>query len=493
MFETAELGRKVAKEDFETQLPSLRAQLIQTQLAIKAARLPVVVIVGGVDGAGKGEVVHHLNEWLDPRGVDTFSFWRMSEEECERPPGWRFWQTLPARGRIAVLFGAWYSDPMTRRVQGEIGEGDLDRELARIASLERMLADDGTLLIKFWFHLSKRAQRRRLRHLEDDHRRHWRHLAADWRHHKRYDRLTRVHERAIRQTDLGHAPWHLVESADARYRDLTAGRILLETIQQRLAQRTSPRTGPRPKAPDPVVRRTSVSILDQVDLTRSLPRKRFEARLGKLQGRLNGLAWEAFERKVSTVLVFEGWDAAGKGGAIRRVTEAIDARLYRVVPVAAPTADDLAHHYLWRFWRQLPRAGTVLVFDRSWYGRVLVERVEGFARPEEWMRAFGEINDFEQQLVEHGIVLAKFWIHISKDEQWRRFQKRHAIPYKNYKITAEDWRNRRKWAAYEAAVNEMVARTSTDSAPWTLVAGNDKRFARIQVLQTLCRRLRQAL
>jgi AMP-polyphosphate phosphotransferase len=493
MFETAELGRKVSKEEFEAQLPTLRAQLLQTQLAIKAARRPVVVIVDGVDGAGRGEVVHHLNEWLDPRGVDTLSFWRTSEEERERPPYWRFWRTLPARGRIAVFFGAWYSGPMLQRARNEMGDAGLDRELARIASLERMLADDGTILIKFWFHLSERAQRERLEGSADDRHRYGRRLVNGGARPERHNRLARVAERTLRQTDLGHAPWHLVEATDRRYRDLTAGRIVLESIRQRLALATGVHAGNRPKARGTAVRRTTVTVLDHVDLDQSISKREFEERLEKYQSRLSELAWRAFERKVPTVLVFEGWDAAGKGGAIRRVTEAIDARLYRVVPVGAPTGEELAHHYLWRFWRELPRAGTVVIFDRSWYGRVLVERVEGFARPEDWMRAYGEINDLEQQWVDHGVVVAKFWIHISRDEQLRRFRKRHQVAYKNYKITPEDWRNRRKWAFYEAAVNEMVARTSTGLAPWTLVAGNHKRFARIQVLKTVCRRLEQAL
>jgi polyphosphate kinase 2 (PPK2 family) len=189
----------------------------------------------------------------------------------------------------------------------------------------------------------------------------------------------------------------------------------------------------------------------------------------------------------------EGWDAAGKGSAIRRMTRAMDAALYRVIPVAAPTEEEKSRHYLWRFWRDLPRPGKMVIFDRSWYGRVLVERVEGFATEPEWRRAYAEINDFEEQLAEHGIVLRKFWLHISKEEQARRFEERRLTPYKKYKFTEEDERNRAKWDKYTTAVDEMLERTSTDLAPWHIVPANDKRFARIAVLREVCKGLKQGL
>ena len=193
------------------------------------------------------------------------------------------------------------------------------------------------------------------------------------------------------------------------------------------------------------------------------------------------------------ILALEGWDAAGKGGAIRRVTHALDARMYRVIPIAAPTDEERAHHYLWRFWRHLPRLGRITIYDRTWYGRVLVERAEGFASEAEWMRAYKEINEFEEQLTEHGIVLVKYWLHISADEQLERFKERETAPWKQYKITPEDYRNREKMNLYEQAASDMIARTSTEFSPWTLVEANDKRYARIKVLRTLCDRLDAAL
>ena len=494
MFEAAEVGHKLSKQEYAEQLPKLRAELLQAQFLLKKANIPVVIIVSGVDGAGKGEVIHCLNEWLDPRGVHTQAFGTPSDEEQERPAYWRFWRVLPARGRMGIFFGSWYSAPMTERVFGNIHGAQLDRALERVSLFERMLAEDGALILKFALHLSKKAQRQRLKDLAKNPETHWRILPTDWKHHKLYGKFTRTAERVIRQTDTEKAPWFVVEAEDWRYRNLSVGRILLESIQARLEKpgRVAP-SKTKVSAPARAAPRDLVTILDRVDLTRTISEEEYKKRLAKYQARLSPLVWKANEQKISNVVVFEGWDAAGKGSSIRRVTEAIDPRFYRLIPIAAPTDEERAHHYLWRFWRHLPRAGTFTIFDRSWYGRVLVERVEGYAPADEWKRAYSEINDFEEQLVEHGIVVTKFWIHISKDEQLRRFKKREAIAYKRYKITEEDWRNREKWNAYEEAVNEMVARTSTAAAPWTLIAGNDKKGARLQILKTLTEHLRRAL
>ncbi|MBU6402936.1 MAG: polyphosphate:AMP phosphotransferase [Verrucomicrobia bacterium] len=489
MFEAAELGRKISKKVFEQQLPKLRSRLLEAQFRLKSTPLPVIVLISGVDAAGKGEVVHRLTEWLDPRGVQTHTFRDVSDEERERPDYWRFWRALPARGRIGILFGSWYSGPIVQRVYGEIKNSKLDRTLDRIAFFEEMLVKDGAILIKLWLHLSRKEQRKRLKALERDPETRWRVLPTDWKHFKLYDRFAEIDERVIRHTDAGSAAWHLIEATDHRYRDLTAGRIILEALEQGLKQWREAAAQNRHHAPATRPPKRGVTILSRVDLNQALSPRDYKRQLQKCQAKLNQLTWAACAKHRSSVVVFEGWDAAGKGSAIRRVTAAIDPRLYHIVPIAAPTDEERAHHYLWRFWRHLPRAGRVAIFDRSWYGRVLVERVEGFAAEPEWGRAYLEITDFEEQLVEHGIILTKFWLHVSKEEQLRRFKERQDIPYKRYKITEEDWRNRSKWDAYSAAVNEMVARTSTEFGPWTLVAGNDKKFARIQILKTLCRRL----
>jgi polyphosphate:AMP phosphotransferase len=490
MFASAELGQSLSPQRYEAELPALRAKLLQAHLDLRGRKFPVIVIVSGADGSGKGELVHRLNEWLDPRGVETHAFWELSDEERERPPFWRFWRALPGRGRIGILFGSWYTQPIIARVFGDTKRSELDSALDRIANFEQMLADDGALIIKLWLHLPKQVQKKRLKKLEAEGR-----LAPDdWKHFKLYARFAKVSERALRRTDTGTAPWHVIEATDRRFRELAAGTILLNALQSRLEQvvgaATGKKTAPEATAPRPEV---GGSILDHVDLSPRLTADEYERQLEKQQAALSKLAWAARAKQRAMVLVFEGWDAAGKGSAIRRVTQAIDPRLYRVVGIAAPTDEERAHHYLWRFWRQLPRAGFTTIFDRSWYGRVLVERVEGFARPEEWSRSYHEINEFEEQLVEHGIVVNKFWLHISPQEQLRRFKERQTVAYKRYKITDEDWRNRKKWDDYKSAVEEMVARCGTEYAPWTIVAANDKLFARIQILKTIVQRLRAVL
>ncbi|GDY19325.1 polyphosphate:AMP phosphotransferase [Verrucomicrobiota bacterium] len=490
MFEAAELGRSVSKEDYEAKVPKLRAGLLEAQFRLRSSKLPVIIIVTGADGAGKGDVVHRLNEWLDPRGIDTQAFWLTSDEESERPPYWRFWRVLPARGRIGVFFGSWYTRPIVRRLAGKLKNRELDAELDRIAGFERMLAEDGAVIIKLWLHLSVEEQARRFRDVEKNPEKHWRILPTDWHSPKLHSRFREISERAVRHTDSAVAPWQVVEAGDDRYRDLTVGQIVLSALRAALKQKVM--HGPKVTAKR-TPRAAGVSVLDRVDLSQALAEDDYARKLEKYQTKLNRLTWAAYEKRRSMVLVFEGWDAAGKGSSIRRVTEAIDPRLFRIFPVASPTDEERAHHYLWRFWRHLPRAGMIRIYDRSWYGRVLVERIEGYAREDEWKRAYHEINDFEEQLVEDGMVLGKFWLHISKEEQLRRFKQREEVSFKRYKITPDDWRNRAKWDQYSAAVNEMVRRTSTKSAPWTLVAGNDKKFARIQILKTICKSLEEAL
>jgi polyphosphate:AMP phosphotransferase len=497
MFETAELGRSVGKEEFEAEVPKLRLGLLEAQRELQKAGVPVIVLLAGADGAGKGETVKRVLEWLDARGLDTHAFVAPTDEERERPRWWRYWMRLPPRGRIGIFFGSWYSEPLVERAFGRLSRARYDRMLSEIAFFEQMLAEDGALVVKLWIHLSKKGLRKRLRRLEDDPATRWKVTKADWKHFRKYDRYIEASEHAIRRTDTIHAPWLLVEATDERYRDLMAGRTLLERFRSRLGPTVPERRAVAPAgspAPPPAVsKEASLTILDRVDLGRKLAPEPYARRLESAQGRLGRLVRAAFEKKRSTVVVFEGWDASGKGGNIRRITAAMDPRTFRVISIAAPTDEEKAHHYLWRFWRHVPRAGYVTLYDRSWYGRVLVERVEGFARPAEWSRAYLEINDFEHQLVSHGVVLAKFWLHLDPKEQLRRFQERETVAWKRHKIGPEDWRNREKWKLYADAVSDMVARTSTAEAPWTLVAANDKRWARVRVVESLCARLEKAL
>lgn len=489
MFESADLEHKVSKEEYKREEPALREALLNAQFDLGTTRkFPVLIIIGGVDGAGKGETVNLLNEWMDPRHIVTLAFGEPSDEEAARPPMWRFWRNLPSRGKIGIFFGSWYTEPIVNRVLGNLNDADLQESLDEILRHEKMLTDEGVLLLKFWFHLSKDQQRKRLKSLESDPKTRWRVTREDWRRFKVYDRFREVSEHALRETSTANAPWIIIPGADRRFRSLTAGRILLDQLKTRLAE---DKKSVRSEAALAMPQLDNLKLLRSLDMTQRLEKKRYEKLLEKYQGELNVLTRSKKVRRHSIVLVFEGWDAGGKGSAIRRITGALDARQYQIVPIAAPTEEERAQPYLWRFWRHVPFIGGITIFDRSWYGRVLVERVEGFCSQADWMRAYAEINDFEEQLVRHGAILFKFWLHITKDEQLRRFKERQKTSFKRFKITEEDWRNRKKWPDYEAAVCDMVDRTSTDIAPWTIIEAQDKPFARIKLLKTIVQRLDQ--
>jgi polyphosphate:AMP phosphotransferase len=484
MFESANLDHKVDKAAYRREEAKLREALLNAQFDLNEhGRFPVLIVIAGVEGAGKGETVNLLNEWMDPRHIYTHAFFEPSDEERERPALWRFWRALPPKGKIGVFFGAWHTMPVIQRVSGEIGEGEFAHAISEIVRLEKMLCDEGVLLLKYWFHLSRPQQKKRLRQLEKDPETRWRVTDREWAYYKMYKKFVKVCEPFLRKTSTGEAPWIVVPGANARFRSLAFGRHLLAAMRERLDEK------PVARLPDhnpPLLAPSDkLNVLRALQLDQALTKAAYQKQLAKWQGRLNVLSRDPRFKRISVVIAFEGNDAAGKGGAIRRVTSALDARCYFNVPVAAPTEEERAQPYLWRFWRHIPRYGRFTFFDRSWYGRVLVERVEGFCTEAEWMRAYSEINDFEGALLRHGTVVVKFWLAIGKDEQFARFKAREKVAFKRFKITAEDWRNRKKWDAYELAVCDMVDRTSTALAPWTLVEANNKYHARVKVLKTL--------
>lgn len=491
MFEAAEIGHRVDKAAYKRELPRLRAALLEAQYRLLSdRRFPVIVLVSGLDGAGKGETVNLLNEWMDPRFIGTHAFSDLTDGERSHPEMWRFWQALPPKGRIGIFFGSWYTDPVVQRVMGKEKRVELERRLQRIRHFERMLVAEGAVLVKLWFHLSKAAQKQRFQELLASKRTAWRVNERDLAHLKRYDDFMQVSEAVLRETDTGESPWHVIEGADSHYRSLTAGRLLLEAVRARL-DGPPPVVAPPPPPPKPPI--DGRNLLASLNYRSRLARDTYERELEGAQARLNALTRHKRIRDRTLVAVFEGMDAAGKGSAIRRVTRAMDARFYRIIPIAAPTEEERAQPYLWRFWRHIPGHGKAVIFDRSWYGRVLVERVEGFCSEADWNRAYHEINDFEAQLADGGAIVAKFWLAVTPDEQLRRFKEREKIAYKRFKITEEDWRNRKKWSRYEQAVCDMVERTSTGVAPWSLVAANDKLHARVAIINRISDLMEAAL
>lgn len=480
MFRTVELGQKLSSTEYKQKEIELRETLYALQYELfQQNKGPVMVIFGGVDGGGKRAVVKLLNTWLDARYIHTKAYVEPTQDEYERPEYWRFWRDLPPQGRLSFFLSPWYYSPISKIMNGTSTEKDFEFDLARIRNFEKMLADSGITLVKFWLHLSKKDQKKRLKQLEKSDLTKWQVTKRDWKNWKQYDSFISAAEKMIRETHQSQSPWFLIEGNDSNYREIRVAELLRDSLKQALSIQTTNKSEINSSSTSSV---TSTSILQTLRNDLSLTKDEYENELIKQQNLLGKYQREANEKGIRLVLVFEGPDAAGKGGAIKRVIQALNPRFYHIFPIAAPTDEEKSHHYLWRFWNTIPRVGHVAIYDRSWYGRVLVERVEGFAKEDEWKRAYSEINEMEKQWTENNSIILKFWIHIDEEEQFKRFTERENTPYKKWKITPEDWRNRNRWPEYEIAVHDMIQYTSTQYAPWFLIEGNDKRYARIKIL-----------
>ena len=506
MLEVPDLDLKISKEQYQQAIPRLRSDLRGLQHAVRACGVPVLVLFEGWNAAGKGDSIGALVQSLDPRGFKVHTTQAPTLEEQLHPFLWRFWSRLPAQGELVFWDRSWYRQMLEERV-----DGNLDREAAlaaggEIREFERQLSDEGVVLIKFWLHISKKEQERRLAGMQSDRFERWRWAQADWKKDRSYKKYLEAAEEMLALTSKVGAPWKLVEAHNRRFRRVKVFRHLIGALKSHLSRQRGGRkkigaSPPTVNDIDSEIRSRALlievdsepTVLDRSDLSRHLDRGNYEKQLSRLQRRLRDLEFECYGRRVASVVVYEGWDAAGKGGNIKRLTQELDPRGYQVVPVNAPTVEEKTHHYLWRFWRHLPKAGHMAIFDRSWYGRVLVERVEGLATEEEWRRAFQEINEFERHITASGVVCVKFWLHLSPEAQLRRFQDRERTPRKRFKITTEDWRNRARWNDYRLAVSEMIERTSTANAPWIIVEAEDKLWARVKTLSTLVTTLEKRL
>ena len=484
MSETAALPHDLSREEFAAIEPKLHEELLDAQFELAQRRdRTVLILVNGSDGAGKGELLDRLNWWLDPHHVDTLSYGSPTEDERQRPYIWRYWRDLPSRGRIGIVLGSWYHPPLARRATGHMDKTLFSKALADINRFEKMLNAEGVILIKIWLSLDEKEARRRLKKVERPDGSLKRRVVIEWDDIDTKKERRKLGEAGLEMaevTSTSDAPWFVIAGDNPHTRDLAVGKLLLKALQRANAA--------SPAAPEKQVAKHLIkgpAVISTLDLTRSLDRPTYDAELRHYQNALTRLTTSPSFARRGLVLAFEGNDAAGKGGAILRVRQALDPRSLRVHGIAAPTDEERAHAYLWRFWRRVPMRGQTAVFDRSWYGRVLVERVEGFCSESDWQRAYDEINDFERQLGESDFTVVKFWLAISREEQSHRFSARENTPVKRYKITPEDWRNRDKWDEYEQAVNDMIDRTGTARAPWTLVEANDKHFARVKVLRTI--------
>lgn len=494
MLEKIDLSKKVDKNTFKQVMETESGRLAVLQRECKAAGIPVMIVFEGMGAAGKGVQINRLIQALDPRGFSVYATNTSNEEEQMRPFLWRYWTKTPAKGRIAIFDRSWYSIVQRDRFDCPDKELDLEGAFQDILSFEKQLSDDGTVIIKLFLHISREEQRKRFKKLDDSKESSWRVNKQDWKRNKEYDAYLKINEEMLENTDTEFAPWTIIESTDRDY----AAMKIMTTVADRLAyvlekKREEEKVSSKKKKDQMPGERFHNGVLSGIDLSKSLTKDEYKKELDRLQRRLEKLHNELYRLRIPVVLGFEGWDAGGKGGAIKRLTSHLDPRGYQVNPTASPNDIEKVHHYLWRFWNNMPKAGHIAIFDRTWYGRVMVERIEGFCTEAEWKRAYQEINEMESHMANYGAVILKFWLHIDKDEQERRFKERMENPAKQWKITDEDWRNREKWDLYEQAVNEMLQKTSTTYAPWYVLESVDKKYARIKALKIVIRELERVL
>lgn len=492
MLEALDLNISLSKGEYEDKIEALMGELRSLQKICWQEKLPIIVVLEGWAAAGKGDLVKQMTNYMDPRGFEVHPILPPTEQDKEYPFLWRFWQKLPARGAVGIFYHSWYIHVLEDLLFHCLADSQAPLTLRDINAFERQLIEGGAVMAKFWLHLSKKELKSRLKDYEKDEYESWRVRPEDWQQVKNYQEYSALAEEMLIHTSTGIAPWTLVEADCDRWAKVKVLTQLVATIRGALDQRRITPVAPV-LPPQEQLLPTESDFLSQADLSLELPKDEYKEKLKEAQLELRKLQREIFEQKKALILLFEGWDAGGKGGAIKRVTDTLDPRSYKVHTFGAPTDEEKKYHYLWRFWRRLPSLGNIGIFDRTWYGRVLVERVENFATEREWRRAYREINEFEAQLATDNYIVIKFWLHISPEEQLKRFEARKNDPFKSYKLTDEDWRNREKWHFYDVAVNQAIARTNTPLASWTIVPAENKYYARVFVLETIINTVKNQL
>ncbi|MEZ3488020.1 MAG: polyphosphate:AMP phosphotransferase [Lachnospiraceae bacterium] len=497
MLDKLDLTKSLGKTEYKEKMAELEPKLGKLQRECRNLGIPVMIAFEGYGASGKGVQIGELIKALDPRGFEVYAVKNESEEEKMHPFMWRFWTKMPAKGRIAIYDSSWYRKVLIDRFDKKTKKEELADAYRSICSFEEQLSADGMVIIKIFLAIDKKSQKKRFEKLLSSQETAWRVSEGDQKRNKKFGKYQEMNEEMLTRTDTEYAPWNVVEAVDRRFATAKIYAIVAQILAEKVEE-AKRRTGGRTTAAScksDLKKDTHFrdSVLGKADLSLTYTKEEYKERLEVLQKKMEKLHGELYRRRIPVVLGFEGWDAGGKGGAIKRLTEKMDPRGYVVHPTASPNDIEKAHHYLWRFWVDMPKAGHVTIFDRTWYGRVMVERIEGFCSKQEWQRAFKEMNDMEKDLTDAGAIVLKFWMQIDKDEQARRFKARQENPEKQWKITDEDWRNREKWEQYEEAVNEMLIRTSTPNAPWIVVEGNCKYYARIKVLETVVRAIEERL
>ncbi|MEJ6951341.1 phosphate--AMP phosphotransferase [Natronospora cellulosivora (SeqCode)] len=510
MLEELDLSKKLSKEEYKDKIDTLYKKAGKLQRQAKELNIPIIILFEGWDAAGKGTLINKLIHPIDPRGFKHYLTKRPNEEEKRHPFLWRFWRKIPERGQIAIMNRSWYQRVVEEFVEYEVPEQDWAFSYKDINFFEKQLVNDNYLILKFFLHISKEEQKKRFLNLSKNKATSWRVNKEDWKHHHQYQLYLHYYNRMIDETDKDYASWEIIEAENHEYATLKIFKYFVDSVENKIQEvkevinisKAEDEIEENTRANDDTLSKKITSdiqriyipsALDKIDLSKEIAKDSYKAKVKEYQEKIRNLQHKLYRDRLALVIVYEGWDGAGKGGNIRRLTEMMDPRGYQVFPVAAPSEVEKSYHYLWRFWQVMPKAGHITIFDRSWYGRVLVERIEGFCAKNDWQRAYQEINEMEEQLYHFGTVIIKFWLHIDKDTQLKRFEDRKNNPNKRWKLTEEDWRNREKWDQYKIAIDEMIDRTSTKIAPWTIVEANSKHYARIKVMETIIARLEEKL
>ena len=476
--------------DYKEKSKALRDELSALQLKMKEKSRPAIIVFEGWGASGKGTLIADTIKLLDPRFFKVISTVEATETEKRYPRMKRYFENIPEYGKLCVMDRSWYRELAAARCEEDISEKEYLRRVRSVNIFERQLTDDGYVIIKVFLDISKEEQKKRYDKLEESGSTSWRVTSKDRRQNKHYERYNDAFEDMISKTNTENAPWYVIDAQDKQF----ARFMLFDIVTKRLSAALESETAfPAEADVSEIFRLKKMPKLSEVTLSdKTVSPEEYTERLKELQKELSKLHGKLYKKKIPVVIAFEGWDAAGKGGAIKRLGSALDPRGYEAVPIAAPNAAEKSRHYLWRFWTHLPKDGHITIFDRTWYGRVMVERLEGFTPTERCAMAYREIDEFERELCESGVIIIKFWVQIDKDEQLRRFNDRMNTPEKRWKITDEDWRNREKWDQYEAAIDEMLQKTNTTFGPWYILESNDKKYARIKALKIVVEALRKA-
>lgn len=489
MLKNRNVTERPSDEELKARLEAAREKLFACQMQIKEHKLPILVLMEGWGTAGKGSTIGQVIRNIDPRFFKVASLDKPTEEELRKPFLYRYFAKIPEAGKFVFLDSGWMDEVTRQRLRGNMDTKSYETRVDSIRRFERQLTDNGYLVMKFFFHISEKEQKKRIESLVADIDTEWRVGEDDRWQNKHYEKCSQVFDRYLEDTNTPSSPWYIVDAKSKKWAELQVLETLTEGIE--IALQNSALTVPLLQNVFPLVKQQKLAEISLED--KCMEDAEYKEELDRLQAHLRDLHNRLYRKRVPVVIAYEGWDAAGKGGNIKRITEALDPRGFEVNPIASPEPHEKARHYLWRFWTRLPKTGHIAIFDRSWYGRVMVERLEGFCSENDWKRAYNEINEFEKELSDWGAVIIKFWVQIDKDTQLERFELRQNTPEKKWKITDEDWRNREKWDAYEIAVNEMIQKTSTAYAPWHILESVDKKYARIKALKIIIEELEKVL